>query len=76
MAEEAKKVTSQLEESERKLREKTKEVSTIQTKLDELADRVQTAEKSSANLLSEKVTLSTTTFSGDSSEKFDRFTTY
>ncbi len=73
MAEEAKKVTSQLEESDRKLRDKTKEVSTLQTKLDELADRVQTAEKSSANLLSEKVEFTTTTYIDSSFEKLGRF---
>ncbi len=41
MADEAKKATSQVDEAERRLRDKTKEVSALQTQLSEMTDRVQ-----------------------------------
>ncbi len=47
-------MTSQLEESERRLRDKTKEFSVLQNELAEMSERVQATEKTSANLQSEK----------------------
>ena len=54
IAEETKKASSQLEDSERRLRDKAKEVSALQAELSELSERAQAAEKASANLQSEK----------------------